>query len=104
MQNDNHNLFVGIKLNEKLRLQLDSSKASMKPFFENNDPQFLQMIKFESDEYLAKTTQNGASLENLNNMCSNLKTMIKMICPKFVISNDAIKIYAFALFDDTRND
>lgn len=94
MQNTENKLIVGIKLNEKLRFQLDESKVSMKHFFENNDPKFLQIIQINSEEYLAKITKSGVSLEDLENMCMNLKTMLKMICPKFIITDNAIKIYA----------
>ena len=94
MQSDYNMILVGIKISEKLRDQLDSSKASVKHFFANNDSEFLQVLQIDSDDYIAKITKSGASLEDLSNMCMNLKTMLKMICPKFTITDDAIKIYA----------
>lgn len=93
MQTNGNIILVGIKISEKLHDQLDSSKASMKRFFDNNDPEFLQVLQIDSDEYIGKITKSGASLEDLSNMCMNLKTMLKMICPKFSISDNAIKIY-----------
>ena len=94
MQSDGNIILVGIKISERLRDQLDSCKASMKPFFANNDSEFLQMMQIDSEDYLAKITKSGASLENINYMCMYLKTMLKMICPKFSFSDDAIRIYA----------
>jgi hypothetical protein len=94
MQSDNSMILVGIKISEKLRDQLDSSKASVKPLFANNDSEFMQVLQIDSNDYIAKITKNGASLEDLSIMCMNLKTMLKMICPKFSIADDAIKIYA----------
>ena len=95
MQIDSDMILVGIKISEKLRDQLDSSKASMKHLFENNDSKFLQVIQIDSDDYITKTTESGASLEDLSNMCMNLKTMLKMICPKFNLADNAIRIYAY---------
>jgi hypothetical protein len=49
-----------------------------------------------SDEYIGKVTESGASLEDLSNMLLNVKSMLKMICPKFSVADDAIKILAVA--------
>ena len=96
MQYNHNKILVGIKISEKLRDHLDSSKASTKHFFANNDPDFLLVVQIDSDDYLAKITESGASLEDLSNMCLNLKSMLKIICPRFLIRDDSIKIYAHA--------
>jgi|SRR3990172_6029822 len=94
MQSNGNIIFVGMKISERLRDQLDSSKTSMKPFFANNDSEFLQVMQIDSDDYIGKVTESGASLEDLSNMFMNLKTMLNMICPKFSFADDAIKIFA----------
>jgi len=96
MKSDDNMILVGIKITEKLRNQLDSSRASVKPFFADNDPEFLQVLQIDSDDYIAKITKSGASLEDVNNMCMNLKTMLKMICPNFSFAGNAIKIIALS--------
>ena len=94
MQSDGNTIFVGIKTNERLHDQLDSSKTSMKPFFEDNNPEYLQIVQIDNNEYIGKTLESGATLENLSNILMNVKTMLKMICPQFFFSDDAIKIMA----------
>jgi len=94
MQSHGNTIFVGIKTSERLRDQLDSSKASMKPFFKDNNPEYLQIMQIDDNEYIGKVIESGASLENLSNMLMNVKTMLKMICPKFSFADDAIKIIA----------
>ena len=94
MQSLGNKIFVGMKTNEKLRDQLDSSKASMKPLFEDNNPEYLQIMQIDNNEYIGKVIDSGASLENLSNILMNVKTMLKMICPKFFLTDDAIKIMA----------
>ena len=91
--NDNM-IFVGIKINQQLRNQLDSSKASVKHLFTGNNSKFLQILEIDSDDYIVKTIKNGASLEDLSNMSMNLKSILKMICPQFSPKDDAIRIYA----------
>jgi hypothetical protein len=94
MQNHGNRMFVGLKTNDKLRDQLDSSTTSMKPFFKDNNPEFLQVIQIDDTEYIGKAIESGASLESLGNIFRNVKTMIKMICPSFSVADDAIKILA----------
>ena len=96
MQSHDNSLFVGLKINDRLRDQLDSCMASMKPYFAGNNPEFLQIMQIDSEEYVGKVTKSGASLEALSNMRMNVKTMLKMICPQFALADDAIKILALS--------
>jgi aspartyl aminopeptidase len=94
MQSNGNKIFVGIKVGDRLRDQLDSSNASMKPFFAGNNPEYLQVMQIDDDEYIGKITASGAALEALSNMLQNVKTMLQMICPKFTVADGAIKIFA----------
>ncbi len=94
MQSKDNTIFVGVKVNERLRDQLDSSPASMKAFFNEKNPEYLQVMQIDDDEYIGKITASGAALEALSNMLQNVKTMLQMICPKFVVADGAIKIFA----------
>ncbi len=94
MQSDDNKIFVGMKVGDRLRDQLDSSNASMKSFFAGNNPEYLQVMPLNDDEYIGKVTASGASLEALSNMLLNVKTMLQMICPKFIVADGAIKIHA----------
>jgi hypothetical protein len=92
MQSRGNTIFVGIKINDRLRDQLDSSNASMKPFFASNNPEYLQVMRVDSEDYIGKVTESGTSIEALGNMARNVKSMLQMICPKFALTEDAIKI------------
>jgi hypothetical protein len=94
MQSSGNTIFVGVKVNDRLREQLDSCHSSMKSFFAGNNPEYLRILQVDSDEYIGKVTESGASLEALSNMLMNVKTMLRMICPKFVLPDAAIKIHA----------
>jgi hypothetical protein len=96
MQNHSNRIFVGIKTGERLREQLDSSKKSMKPFFNESNPDYLQLMQIGDNEYIGKVIESGISLEYLNNIFMNVKTMLKMIAPAFTFVDDAIKIIALA--------
>ncbi|MBN1781230.1 hypothetical protein JW948_08910 [bacterium] len=94
MRNNGNKILVGIKINEKLRGALDESKDSVKHLFTGTDSEFLEILEMDSVDYIVKTITSGASLEELSNMCMNLKSILKMICPKFPIHDGDIKIYA----------
>ncbi|KAA3659579.1 MAG: hypothetical protein DWQ10_08540 [Calditrichaeota bacterium] len=96
MQNQNTSLFVGLKISEKLQDLLDASNASVKPFFKEKNPAYLQILQINNEQYIGKVTTGSTSLENLSNMLMNVKTMIKMICPMFVLTEEAIKVFAVA--------
>jgi len=94
MQSDRNMIFVGITISTTLREQLDASMTSVKQFFENNDPAYLQVLELDTHECIGKVIENGTSLEILGNLLMNVKTMLKMICPTFVPADGAIKIFA----------
>ena len=96
MQSVANTIFVGIQINEKLQDQLDSSKPSMKQFFKDSSPEYLQIVHIDSDDYLGKISENCTTMESLTNLYLNIKTMLKMICPKFIFSDSAIKVIALS--------
>ncbi len=93
MQNNGTLIFVGMKISDRLRDELDTTKASMKPFFRDHDPEYLEILQIDNDDYIGKVTESGASFETLKNMLLNVKTMLKMIIPTFSVAEDAVKIY-----------
>jgi len=93
MQKNGNLIFVGMKINDKLRDELDSTKAAMRPFFQDHNPEYLQVLEIDNNDYIGKVTESGVSFEKLKNMHLNVKTMLKMIIPKFPVAEDAIKIY-----------
>ena len=94
MQNGTYIIFAGIKITDKLRDQLDASQTSVKHLFTGNDSKSLQVMQMDQDDFIVKTVKNGASLEEINNICLNLKSILRIICPKFIIPDDSIRIYA----------
>jgi len=94
MHSNGNKMFVGIKTNERLRDQLDASRNNLKPFFNENNPEFLQLLRIDDNEYIGKAIESGASYESLGNVLKNLKTMLRMICPEYTFSDDAIKFMA----------
>ncbi len=63
MQSKDNTIFVGVRVNERLRDQLDSSLASMKTFFNEKNPEYLQIMQIDDEEYIGKVTASGAALE-----------------------------------------
>ena len=96
MQHQRADLFVGLKITTKLKEQLDESGIGMKEFFNGNTKRFLQVLEIDEDEYLGKICASSCSLENLENVLNNVRSMLKMICPKYSIPEDAIKIQAIS--------
>lgn len=96
MQSKDNTIFVGVRVNERLRDQLDSSPAAMQTFFNEKNPDYLQFVQIGDDDYIGKIAASGAALETLSNLLQNVKTMLQMICPKFTVAEGAIKVFALA--------
>jgi hypothetical protein len=96
MQSQGNIIFVGLKISERLQDQLDSSNTSAKQYFRENNPDYLQVMRIDFDEYIGKIAESGASFEDLSNKFMNVKTMLRMICPNFRFPDEAIKILAAA--------
>ncbi len=94
MHSEGNLIFVGIKISEKLQEQLDASKDSVKPYFGDNNPEFLQITRIDNEEYIGKEIMSGSSLEKLSNIQKNVKTMLGMICPRFQFTDSSIVIMA----------
>jgi len=94
MYSDANKIFVGIKINEKLRDNLDAIKAFSKPHAEDSGGEDLYALQIDNDEYFGREIRSGASIENLNNVFMNVKSTLKMTCPKFSFADDAIKFFA----------
>ena len=94
MQSNGNIIFVGMKITEKLQDELDSTKESVKPLFNDSNPKYLQIKHVDNDEYIGKVIGSGVSFEIIDNLRLNLKTMLNMICPKFVFADNAITIMA----------
>jgi hypothetical protein len=94
MPSDGNRIFVGIKINERLRDHLDAIKAFSQPSAEDRGGEDLQVLRIDDDEYFGRETRSGASIENLNNVFMNVKTTLKMTCPKYSFADDAIRFFA----------
>ncbi|MBN2413061.1 hypothetical protein JXQ31_15345 [candidate division KSB1 bacterium] len=66
----------------------------MKPFFKENNPEYLQIMQIDNNEYIGKVIESGSSLESISNILMNVKTMLKMICNNFYFADNAITIMA----------
>ncbi len=94
MQSDGNIIFVGMKINERLQEHLDASKPSMKSFYETNNPEFLQIMNIDHDDYIGKVIKSGSSIEIFSNILLNVKSMLKMICPRFIFADNTFTILA----------
>lgn len=94
MQSDGNIIFVGIKINERLRDQLDAIKAFSTSSAQDGGGEDLQVLRIDDDEYFGRETRSGGSIENLKNVFMNVKTTLKMTCPKYIFADDAIRFFA----------
>lgn len=94
MHRNDTTIFVGIKINERLRDHLDSIKAFSQPSAVESGDENLQVMRIDDDEYFGREIRSGVSMENLNNVFKNVTSTLRMTCPKYSFADDAIRFFA----------
>jgi hypothetical protein len=90
-------LIVGIKINSKLQQSLDRCTPANQIYFQEKNPDYLQIYNLDGEQVLGKVLKPGASLELLADYAHNVKSIIKKICPGYNLPESDIKIYAHTL-------
>ena len=87
------NLFIGIHVTDKLREQLDKCEPYNERFFKRNDPEYLQMTTSSEKSYIGKRLSKKADYEDLDNVVSNITSILKKICPDYYFDKNQFTIF-----------
>ncbi len=87
-------LFLGIKINAKLREGLDKSNPLNRFYFQDNSPEFLQIITIDQDKYIGKFVEQGAGYRAMDDICRNIISIMHKLCPDISLSIDSIRVLA----------
>lgn len=87
-------LFVGIKVTNALERHLDESESGHGNLFEGTSQQSLQRVTMDGEELLGRSIERGATVESLDDIVRNLKSIMLKHVPKYPLKNSEIRIYA----------
>jgi len=86
--------FLGIRINTKLQEGLDKSNPLNRFYFQDNNPEFLQIITVEQDRYIGKFVEQGTGYRAMEDICRNIISIMHKLCPDMAISIDGIRMLA----------
>lgn len=86
--------FLGIKINAKLQEALDKSSPLNRFYFQDNNPEFLQIANLDSDKYIGKFVDQGMGYRDLDDICRNIISIMHKLCPDIPISIEGIRVLA----------
>jgi len=90
-------LFVGIKVTNALERHLDESESGHGHLLEGKNQQSLQRATLGDEELLGRPVEQGATVESLDDIVRNLKSILVKHIPRYPLKNSDIRIYAGAI-------
>jgi hypothetical protein len=89
--------FLGIRINTKLQEGLDRSNPLNRFYFQDNNPEFLQIVTVDQDRYIGKFVEQGAGYTALEDICRNIISIMHKLCPDIAISIEGIRVLALTM-------
>ena len=87
-------LFVGLQVTSSLKANLDRCNPALVFYFKDNDPRYLQSATINGQQYLGKSTVQGMSVAELEDVSRSVRSMILKVAPEYRIGDGSIKVFA----------
>jgi hypothetical protein len=86
-------LFVGIRIDNKMRDQLVNCAPRDKQYIDGSDPNYLMQVRAVEDSYIGKSVDAGAPAISMEDLKRNILSILNRIAPGRH-REDAIKVFA----------
>ncbi len=94
MDDDNNQLFVGIKISSKLKRELDSCAPAAECYYKGDSPESLQVVTIGGESVIGRFIRNGYPVTEIDNVSRNIRSIITLITGGSRIEEDSVRIYA----------
>jgi hypothetical protein len=86
-------LFVGIRVDNKMRDQLEHCAPRDKTFFDGTDERYLRVIRAVEDSYIGKAVDAGTAAVTMDDLKRNILSILTRIAPGRH-REDSVKVFA----------
>lgn len=87
--------FIGIKITEALRSDLDSPAPGTKPYFDGSKNQeYLSIIDVGPDRVIGRYLKDGCSAASIADVCRNICSILSLIAHGRRVEASGIHIYS----------
>lgn len=90
-------LFAGVRIDGRMREQLDKCPPRDRVYFESEDGSFLTVLRGGNDTYLGKVLDPAVAARGIDDIRRNVWSILQRICPG---RRDENEIKLFALVED----
>ena len=90
-------LIIGVKINARLQESLDQCLPTHHIYFQEKNPEYLQIFSLDGERILGKMLKPGANMDLLQDYVKNIKSIVKKICPQFSLPESEIKVFVHTL-------
>ena len=86
-------LFIGLRIDNKMREQLSVCAARDKVYVDGSDPRYLQVLKTAEDSFIGKLVDPGSPAAGMEDLKRNILSILTRVAPGRH-KEDAVKIFA----------
>lgn len=86
-------LFVGVRVDNKLRDALEHCPNRDKAFFDGSDPRYLTQLRDADDNYLGKIVDSGLAVSHTDDLKRNILSLLNRLTTSRR-SEDDVKVFA----------
>jgi hypothetical protein len=90
-------LFAGVRIDGRMREQLDKCPQRDRVYFESEDGRFLQVLRSGKDSFIGKVLEPATEARSIDDIRRNVWSLLQKICPG---RRDEGEIKLFALDAD----
>lgn len=74
-------LFAGVRIDGRMREQLDKCPARDRVYFESPDNRHLTVLRGNEETYIGKIIDSGAPLSTMDDVRRNVWSILQRVCP-----------------------
>lgn len=86
-------LFAGVRIDGRMREQLDKCPQRDRVYFESEDGRFLQVLRSGKDSFIGKVLEPATEARSIDDIRRNVWSLLQKICPGRRDEGE-IKLYA----------
>ena len=86
-------LFIGIRIDNKMRDQLEHCPPRDKMYFDGQDPRYLQVLRAVEHSFIGKLVDAGTPAASMDDLKRNILSILTRIAPGRH-RDDAVKVFA----------
>jgi hypothetical protein len=90
----NAQLFIGLKIDSKLREALATATPGDRKYFESPDSQFLRVLSMGDDQWIGKLFDGGTAPQEIEDIGRNVISILNRIAPNSRHSPSLMRIFA----------